>query len=99
MLRLMKAPSLSVVLLLPLLACDEPKKPAPPAASAAPSTSPSAIASALAAISSAKPVKKKVDCPPSGEVTVSDRALEDEIRRKLGKDGGTLSKADLAQVK
>jgi internalin A len=93
----MKALTLAALCLC-LLACDD-KKSAPPAPSAAPSAVPTAALSSVAAVPSAKPEKKQVDCPKGNDVTFTDKGLEDEVRRKLGKDGGTLTKSDLAQVK
>jgi internalin A len=79
-----------------LAACDDDKKPAPPAT---PSAAPTVLASVVAPIPSAKPAKKQIDCPTGTDVVFSDKSLEDEVRRKLSKDGGTLTKSDLAQVK
>jgi internalin A len=89
----------SVLALAVLAACDEEKKPAPtpaaptasaPAAPSSPPLSPSAAA---------PPAKKVVECSAGNEVTFADTALEAEVRRKLGKDAGALTKADLKQVK
>jgi internalin A len=86
-----------LALCLCLFACDDDKKPARPAASAAPSAAPSAPI--LAATATVKPPKKQVDCPTGNEVTFTDKNLEDEVRRKLGKDAGTVTKTDLATIK
>jgi internalin A len=96
-----RRPLAALLAVLSFAACDDEKKPAPGAFSSA-VPSPSALGSALAAAGAgaAKPSKKKAaDCPTGNEVTFSDKALEDEVRRKLAKDGGALTKADLAQVK
>jgi len=87
------------------LACDEPKNdvPKPVAEAAAPiapaTTAPSA--SAAPAASAAWKKKSLADCKPH-PATVDfgdDRALESEVRRKLGKDAGALAPSDLAQIK
>lgn len=85
------------------VACDDPKKDATPATPSATPTS-TAVASATALASAAPtastpPAKKKVECPTSGDPVIADKALETEIRKKLAKDGGTITKADLASIK
>jgi|SRR5579859_661480 len=85
--------------------CDEHKYDAILEA-AAPSASvaalPPATASAVASAAPAPTYKKKnaADCKPHpATVDFDDPALENEVRRKLGKDAGTIAPADLATIK
>jgi internalin A len=68
-------------------------------APAVPSTTPSAAPSASVAATWKK--KSAADCKPH-PATIDfgdDAALEKEVRRKLGKDTGNITPADLAQIK
>lgn len=97
--------TLAAVLLLACttLACDEHKYDAVLAEAAAsaptampiPTTAPSAAASAAPAFTK----RLASDCKPGKVDFGGDAALEAEVRRKLGKDGGTLTPSDLAQIK
>jgi internalin A len=101
----MKIRPIAASLLFPLaLACDEPKSDAPapsaaPPATATPSQAPAPVASAPAAPTWTK--KLASDCKPHPAVADfgDDAALEHEVRRKLGKETGAITPADLAQVK
>jgi internalin A len=92
----MKAVTLATLCLC-LLACDQDKKSARPEPSA--SAAPVVSAPILPAAPTAKPAKKQVDCSTGNDVIFADKVLEDEIRRKLGKDGGTVTKSELTQIK
>jgi internalin A len=89
------------------LACDEHKydkyMTAPEAAASAAQLAPAASAVASAAPSATAPAFKKkspADCKPHPTtVDFDDAALENEVRRKLGKDAGGITPADLAQIK
>jgi len=104
----MKTTTTIGALLLCVIACDEPKteQPKPVAEAAAPSVPaavPSASATSAPAPSASATFKKKslADCKPH-PATVDfgdDRALENEVRRKAGKDAGSLTPSDLAQIK
>jgi internalin A len=83
-----------------VLACDEPKKDAAADAGAKPvaTAAPSAVASSASA--APEPVKKKkVECATGPNVEFADPAVETEVRRKLGKDGGAITKDDLKGVR
>jgi internalin A len=91
------------------VACDEHKydailaEAAAPATAAAPLSTTTATPSAAVSASVAPTWKKRnaLDCKPH-PATVDfgdDSALEAEVRRKLGKDGGGITPADLAQIK
>lgn len=104
----MKTSRVAVALcLLPLaLACDESKSSAPPAASTTAALAPSTPPPTAAPPPSAPPTpafKKRLasDCKPHPTVVDfgDDAVLEHEVRRKLGKDGGTLTPSDLAQIR
>jgi internalin A len=94
------------LLALPLLAgCDEHKYDAilEASSSAKPASVPTVPASVASAPAPAPTWKKKnaADCKPH-PTTVDfgdDTALENEVRRKLGKDAGPIAPADLAQIK
>ncbi len=97
-----------VFLALLLGACDEPKaetvaSAAPSVTAAAPSltsAAPSAVVPASAAAAGpAKPKKRLEDCPKGGQVTFDVPAVEQEVRRKLQKDTGPISKGDLAKLR
>jgi internalin A len=87
------------------LACEDTKpqeKPAEPAAAAAkaePAAAPSATAVESAQALAPKPKKQLSDCPKSGPVAFSDKALEDEVRRKLPKPSGDITTADLKRLR
>ena len=96
-------------LALTLVACDEPKtdaaKPgasasAKPAVSAVPTQTASVAASAAPSAAPA-PVKRDFKCEGGDKITFNMPALEQEVRRKVGKeaDKGPITKADLAKVK
>jgi internalin A len=88
-------------------ACDESKydkyKTSPEAAAAAAVVPAASETAAAAASASAAPAYKKrsaTDCKPHPTtVEFDDAALENEVRRKLAKDAGALTPADLAQIK
>ena len=85
-----------------LLACDDPKKDS--VADAGMATIGTASALAIAPLPSAstppEPAKKKkVECAAGPNVDFADPAVETEVRRKLGKDGGTLTREDLKGVR
>jgi internalin A len=87
-------------------ACDEHKYDAilaEAAASAAPAAIPTTTASAVPSAAPLPTWKKRSasDCKPH-PATVDfgeDAALENEVRRKLGKDAGAITPGDLAQIK
>jgi internalin A len=86
------------------LACEDPPKPeAKPAetAAAAPTPTPSAAPAAPEPKAEApkKPKKTLADCPPGPAVTFTEKALEDEVRRKLPKPTGDITTADLKRLK
>jgi internalin A len=87
-------------------ACDESKYDkykTPPDAAAAATVPPAASEIAAAASASAAPAPRKKsasDCKPHPTtIEFDDAALENEVRRKLAKDAGPLTPADLAQIK
>jgi internalin A len=88
------------------LGCDEHKYDAilEASSSAKPAAVPTVPASAASAAPAPAPTWKKksaADCKPH-PATVDfgdDTALENEVRRKLGKDAGPVAPADLAQIK
>src|SRR5580704_7595152 len=85
------------------LSCDESKydkyKTAPEAAVAA-NDIPSAAAAPTAAPSATTHRKSASDCKPHpASIEFDDAPLETEVRRKLGKDAGAVTPADLAQIK
>jgi internalin A len=91
---------------LSLLACEDPPKPeAKPAetAAAAPAPTPSAAPAAEAPkAETPKPAKAKKqlsDCPKGPVVTFEQKALEDEVRRKLPKPTSDITQADLKKLK
>jgi internalin A len=91
--------------LLSLTACDEAKTSAPGSESVAPAASPPPARPAPPPPppDPIKTVKKKLasECKPhpSSVDFDEDAALEHEVRRKLGKDGGAITPADLATIK
>ncbi len=102
----MKTAILGAILLLPMaMACDEPSSgsPAVPeaAAAAVPAPTPAPTPSETAP-PAPKFVKKSVaDCKPHPTAIDfgEDALLEKEVRRKLSKDKGPITPADLAQIK
>ena len=85
-------------------ACDE--KPAPssaPSASAAaaptPTPTPTPAPTPSAQPAPPKPKKKLADCGTGPDVTLDNPALEAEIRKKLDKATGAITKADLKRLK
>lgn len=96
--------AVAALLAVTALACDEHKYDAI-LADAAPSATPlpSAIvpASATASAAPAPTFKKRSasDCKPHTVDFAGDAVFEAEVRRKLGKDGGTIAPSDLAQIK
>lgn len=94
-----KSLSVSLLALLAFVACDEPKKDVAPTASVTPvPVIPTAAPSASAA---AEPTKKKeIKCDPAATtITFNMPGLEAEVRKKLAKPAGAITKADLAKVK
>ncbi|AUX46277.1 internalin [Sorangium cellulosum] len=94
----------SLVLALCLPGCDEPSKPAAPAASAevapaaqAPSAAPPAASPAAAV--SAPPKRREVVCTKSDPVTFAHPALEARVRQQLQKPEGPIARAQLKNVK
>ena len=103
----MKNPTKVVLFALWILACDESKydkykTPADAASMNAP-INPSPPASAAETTVDAAPAiarKTAADCKAHPAVVeFDDPPLEAEVRRKLGKDAGSISPADLAQIK
>jgi len=77
-------------------ACDEkPKTESAPSATAAPTPTPTPSAEAAPP----KRKKKLADCPTGPDVTIDNPALEAELRKKLEKPTGPISKADLKRLK
>jgi len=91
----------SLLLALSGSACDE--KPAassaPSATAAAPTPTPTPTPAPTPAPTQAKPKKKLSDCATGPEVTLEDKTLEAEIRKKLDKASGAVTKADLKRLK
>lgn len=89
------------------VACDEaPKADAekPAVASAAAVVPPAASVAEKPAEPKPEPkparVKKKLeDCPKGAEITVNDKAIEDELRRKIPKPSGPITQADLKKIR
>jgi len=105
----MKTTTTIGAILLCTMACDEPKTaPATAVAEAAPPSAPATVMPSASAMSapaaSASATWKKrtlADCKPH-PATVDfgdDKALENEVRRKIGKDAGGLTTSDLASIK
>lgn len=97
-------PALPLLALL-VVACDEEKKPEPtkasatPAATAAPAPTPSATADKPKEEKKARPKKTAADCPKGPVVAFDDKAVEAEVRKKLGKADGDVTQADLGKLK
>jgi internalin A len=85
------------------VACDEnkyDKYKTPPEAAAPLAAAVSATASAAPSATATWKKKTPADCKPHpATVDFDDAALENEVRRKLGKDAGGITPADLAQIK
>jgi internalin A len=101
----MKTPTIAALLVL-VWACDESKtdKPAAPSATASAAAAPSVPSTPPAPPPPPVPtIKKKLatECKPHpATVDFSDQPdLEKEVRKKLGKDGGAITPAELAQIK
>src|ERR1041384_2202104 len=93
------------LLSLSVAACEEPKpeqKPAeetaaakaPPPTIPTPPPAPSAEPPKVA-----KPKKQLADCPKGPAVTFEQKAIEDEVRRKVQKPTGDITTADLKKLK
>lgn len=86
-------------------ACEDPPKTEPAKAAAtapAPVATPAAPTSTPTATEAPKPKKAKKqlsDCPKGPNVTFEQKALEDEVRRKLPKPSGDITTADLKKLK
>lgn len=82
---------------------DKPAPTAAPSATAAaaptPTPTPTPAPAPSAAPAAAKPKKKLADCPTGAEVAIDEPALEAEIRKKLDKASGAITKSDLKRVK
>jgi internalin A len=88
------------------VACEDPPKPeqkpaeetaaakAPPPSVPTPTPAPSTAPPAAA-----KPKKQLADCPKGPTVTFEQKAVEDEVRRKLPKPSGDITVADLKKLK
>ncbi|HEY6561010.1 MAG TPA: leucine-rich repeat domain-containing protein [Polyangiaceae bacterium] len=97
----MRLRCLPVIMTWTLCACEETPatKPAPP-----PAPAPSA---ALPLMPSAAPVeakpavrrKKAEDCPETGPVVFDDSAFEAEVRKKVDKASGDITRADLGKLR
>ena len=93
----------AILAALSLVGCDKPApKPEPaketPAAKTAEPAAPATPAPEPAK-AEAKPKKKLEDCPKGATVSFDDKALEHEIRKKLQKEHGDVSKAELKRLK
>ena len=92
-----------------LTACDEPPKSDAAASASAASVASTAPAATSAAAPAPTPeaekpappkvTKKLEDCAKGPNVTFDQKELEDEIRKKLQKPDGVVTKADLKKVK
>jgi internalin A len=93
--------ALSLVSLLSL-ACDEKKDTAVASstASAAAAPAPTPVPTETAEPPKpARPKKKLADCPAGNDVTIDNPAIEAEIRKKVEKPSGAITKADLKKLK
>jgi hypothetical protein len=99
----MKPSFVTACLLLAFLgACEEAKKPeaeTKPTAAATPTPTPTPAPTPSAEPAPSRPKKKLSDCPTGNEVTIDDKALETELRKKLDKPTGAITKADLKRLK
>jgi internalin A len=83
-------------------ACEDPPKPEAkpaPTAAAAPAPTPSAAAPPKDEPKPKPPKKQLADCPKGPNVTFEQKAVEDEVRRKLPKPTGDITIADLKKLK
>jgi len=85
-------------------ACDTgPKAESTPSATATPAPTPTPTPTPAptpsAAPSPPKPKKTLADCPSGSEVKLDNPALEVEVRKKVEKPSGPISKADLKKLK
>jgi internalin A len=83
-------------------ACEDPPKPeAKPAetAAAAPAPTPAPTPSPKAEEKPKAAKKQLADCPKGPAVTFEQKAVEDEVRRKLPKPTGDITQADLKKLK
>lgn len=78
------------------LGCNENKYEKILAKDAAP---PPVLPSATASAAPAPKKKAAIECPTDGSVVFHDAKLEAEIRRKLAKDAGPITSADLGKVR
>ena len=90
---------LAALVALALVACDDKGSAPAPVASAKVDTKREPPPAAAAEPPPPSPRKKATDCKQGGPVEFSDPALEAEVRRKLNKDKGPLSAADLKGVR
>lgn len=105
--RAMISPKIAPALLMPLVAlavgCDEPKTdvPAAPSAAAAPLAAPPPPPAPSTPPAPAWKKKLATECPhhPAAIEFGDEVALEHEVRRKLGKDAGNITPADLAEIR
>jgi internalin A len=85
-----------------LLACEEKPaaKPNPPQAAVVASTPPPPAATPKPAEPKLTATRKKPeDCPKSGAVEFESSAFEAEVRKKIGKESGEISRADLGKLR
>ncbi len=85
-----------------LAACDKTEPPAE--ATTTPSATPAAVPTPAPTPSAeapppARPKKKLADCPAGNEVAVEDTAMEQELRKKLEKPSGAITKSDLKRLR
>lgn len=85
-------------------ACEDPPKPeAKPAETAAaapaPTPAPTPAAAAKEEPKAKKPKKQLADCPKGPTVAFEQKAVEEEVRRKLPKPEGDITIADLKKLK
>jgi internalin A len=97
-------PSFAVLsALFALAGCDKPNPDAAATATAsaapAPTPTPTPAATPAEPPKAAKPKKKLADCPAGNEVAIETPGIEQEIRKKLEKPSGAITKADLKRVK
>jgi hypothetical protein len=86
---------------LALAGCEDPP-PAPPAKTAAATPTPPPAPAVTEREEKKKeppPKKKAEDCPEGNKVSFDDSAFEAEVRRKLPKPAGDITKADLARLR
>ena len=105
--RNVSRPSLvALSLFLGLAGCDKPATESgaaeKPSAAAAPTPTPTpapAPTPSAEAPRPPRPKKKLADCPAGNEVTIETPGIEQELRKKLEKPSGAITKADLKRVK